>query len=175
MHFFCMKITRRQLERWIALPSWKRPSRRHGLFAPSVTINFQRRPKPSRPIRNFSNWTMARMKRRIFRRAAVPIPCKASWGRRRKNRNAERMTLPGMLKFCTAAFAALALFTPLAAQDRLTVEQARYDQETDPVRKARALVKLGDEQIDEARKQLKNGGEVALLLTRVQYRAEGGQ
>ncbi len=45
-----------------------------------------------------------------------------------------------MLKFCTAAFAALALFAPLAAQDRLTVEQARYDQETDPVRKARALV-----------------------------------
>ncbi len=42
-----------------------------------------------------------------------------------------------MLKFRTAAFAALALFAPLAAQDRLTVEQARYDQETDPVRKAR--------------------------------------
>jgi len=82
------------------------------------------------------------------------------------------MTLPGMLKFCTAAFAALALFAPLAAQDRLTVEQARYDQETDPVRKARALVKLGDEQIDEARKQLKNGDEVASLHTLEQYRDE---
>src|SRR6266853_1364072 len=167
-----MKITRRQLARWIALPRWKRPSRRRGLFALSVTINFQRRPKPSRPIRNFSNWTMARMKRRIFRRAAGRIPCKVNWGRRRRNRNAERMTLPGMLKFCTAAFAALALFAPLAAQDRLTVEQSRYDQETDPVRKARALVKLGDEQIDEARKQLKNGDEVASLHTLEQYRDE---
>ncbi len=79
-----------------------------------------------------------------------------------------------MLKFCTAAFAAMALFAPLAAQDRLTVEQARsrYDQETDPVRKARALVKLGDEQIDEARKQLKNGDEVASLHTLEQYRDE---
>jgi hypothetical protein len=77
-----------------------------------------------------------------------------------------------MLKFCTAAFAVLALFAPLAAQDRLTVEQARYDQETDPVRKARALVKLGDEQIDEARKQLKNGDEVASLHTLEQYRDE---
>jgi hypothetical protein len=77
-----------------------------------------------------------------------------------------------MLKMCTAAFAALALFAPLAAQDRLTVEQARYDQETDPVRKARALVKLGDEQIDEARKQLKNGDEVASLHTLELYRDE---
>jgi hypothetical protein len=77
-----------------------------------------------------------------------------------------------MLKMCTAAFAALALFAPVAAQDRLTVEQARYDQETDPVRKARALVKLGDEQIDEARKQLKNGDEVASLHTLEQYRDE---
>jgi len=77
-----------------------------------------------------------------------------------------------MLKMCTAAFAALALFAPLAAQDRLTVEQARYDQETDPVRKARALVKLGDEQIDEARKQLKNGDEVASLHILELYRDE---
>ena len=82
------------------------------------------------------------------------------------------MPLPGMLKMCTAAFAALALFAPVAAQDRLTVEQARYDQETDPVRKARALVKLGDDQIDEARKQLKNGDEVASLHTLEQYRDE---
>ena len=59
-----------------------------------------------------------------------------------------------MLKFCTAAFAALTLFAPLAAQDHQSANQTRYDQETDPVRKARALVKLGDDQIDEARKQL---------------------
>jgi len=73
---------------------------------------------------------------------------------------------------CTAAIAALALFAPLAAQDRLTVDQARYDQETDPVRKARALVKLGDDQIDEARKQLKDGDEIASLHTLEQYRDE---
>ena len=73
---------------------------------------------------------------------------------------------------CTAAIAALALFAPLAAQDRLTVDRARYDQETDPVRKARALVKLGDDQIDEARKQLKDGDEIASLHTLEQYRDE---
>jgi hypothetical protein len=77
-----------------------------------------------------------------------------------------------MLKMCTAAFAALALMAPLAAQDRLTVGQSRYEQETDPVRKARALVKLGDDQIDEARKQLKNGDEVASLHTLELYRDE---
>ena len=77
-----------------------------------------------------------------------------------------------MLKFCTAAFAALAFLAPLGAQDRLTVDQAHYEQETDPVRKARALVKLGDDQIDEARKQLKNGDEVASLHALEQYRDE---
>ncbi len=73
---------------------------------------------------------------------------------------------------CTAAIAALALFAPLAAQDRLTVDRARYDQETDPVRKARALGKLGDDQIDEARKQIKDGDEIASLHTLEQYRDE---
>src|ERR1700737_4594407 len=147
-----MKITRRPSARWIALPSWKHPSQPPGLFALSVTINYRGRPKPLRRIRSFLSWTMARMKRRIFRRAAGPIPCKVNWDRRRRNRNAERMPLPGMLKFCTAAFAALALFTPLAAQERVSADQARYDQETDPARKARALAKLGDDQIDEAPK-----------------------
>jgi len=77
-----------------------------------------------------------------------------------------------MLKFCTAAFATLALVAPLAAQDRLAADQARYDQEADPVHKARDLVKLGDEQIDEARKQLKNGDEVASLHILEVYRDE---
>jgi len=133
----------------------------------------QRRPKPIEAYQKFLELDNGQNETQDFRRAAVPIPCKASWGRRRKNRNAERMTLPGMLKFCTAAFAALALFAPLAAQDRLTVEQA-------PVRsgnrsgapRLRALVKLGDEQIDEARKQLKNGDDVASLHTLEQYRDE---
>ena len=77
-----------------------------------------------------------------------------------------------MLKMCTGVIAALALLAPLAAQDRLSVDQARYDQETDPVRKARALVKLGDDQIDEARKKLKDGDEIASLHALEQYRDE---
>jgi hypothetical protein len=76
------------------------------------------------------------------------------------------------LRICTATIAALALFTPLAAQDRLAAELSRYEQETDPVRKARALTKLGDDQIDEARKQLKAGDDVASLHTLEQYRDE---
>ena len=77
-----------------------------------------------------------------------------------------------MLRICTAAIAALAVFAPLAAQDRLAVDQARYEQETDPVRKARALVKLGDDQIDEARRQLKEGDDLASLHSLEQYRDE---
>jgi hypothetical protein len=61
---------------------------------------------------------------------------------------------------------------PPAVQDRHAVELARYQQETDPVRKARALAKLGDDQIVLARKQLKDGEEVASLQTIEQYRDE---
>jgi hypothetical protein len=67
--------------------------------------------------------------------------------------------------------AALALCAPLAAQDRLAEDLAKYQHETDPVHKSRALVKLGDDQIDLAKKQLKED-EVASLHTLEQYRDE---
>ena len=77
-----------------------------------------------------------------------------------------------MLRMCTAVVVALALLMPLAAQDRLAVELTRYQQETDPVRKARALAKLGDDQIALARKQLQDEEDVAALHTLEQYRDE---
>jgi hypothetical protein len=52
------------------------------------------------------------------------------------------------VKIRMVIIAALALCAPLAAQDRLAEDLARYQHETDPVRKSRALVKLGDEQVD---------------------------
>jgi hypothetical protein len=80
-----------------------------------------------------------------------------------------QMTMP--VKIRVAAFALLALCAPLAAQDRLTEDLARYQHETDTVRKARVLAKLGDEQVDLARKLLKED-EVASLHTLEQYRDE---
>ena len=67
--------------------------------------------------------------------------------------------------------AALSILSPLAAQDRLADDLARYQRETDPVRKARDLAKLGDEQVELAKKQLKED-EVASLHTLEQYRDE---
>jgi hypothetical protein len=60
---------------------------------------------------------------------------------------------------------------PLPAQDRLAEDLARYQHETDPVRKARVLAKLGDAQVDLARKQLKDD-EVTSLHTLETYRDE---
>ena len=77
-----------------------------------------------------------------------------------------------MLKLCAVTIAGLALLTPLAAQDRMAAETARYEQEADPVRKARALVKLGADQVAQARKQLNDGEDVASLHTLEQYRDE---
>jgi hypothetical protein len=71
-----------------------------------------------------------------------------------------------------AVILALALCAPLAAQDRLAENLAKYQHETDAVRKTRALAKLGDEQVDLARKQLKAGEDVASLHTLEQYRDE---
>jgi len=71
-----------------------------------------------------------------------------------------------------ALFAALVICAPLRAQDKLTEELARYQHEADPVRKARELVKLGDAQIEFAKKQLKAGDEVASLHTLEQYSDE---
>ncbi len=75
-------------------------------------------------------------------------------------------------KIRLALLAALAVCVPLAAQDRLAEDLAKYQNETDPVRKARQLAKLGDEQIDMAKKQLKAGDEVASLHTLEQYSDE---
>ncbi|HEV7966772.1 MAG TPA: hypothetical protein VGP19_04345 [Candidatus Acidoferrales bacterium] len=76
------------------------------------------------------------------------------------------------VKFRIAVIAAVALCSPLAAQDRLAESLAKYQNETDPIRKSRALAKLGDEQIDLAKKQLKAEDEVASLHTLEQYRDE---
>jgi len=68
--------------------------------------------------------------------------------------------------------AALFLCSPLAAQDRLAEDLAKYQHEGDPVHRARDLAKLGDEQIDLARRQLRADQEVDSLHTLEQYRDE---
>jgi len=76
------------------------------------------------------------------------------------------------VKIRIAALAALALCAPLAAQEHLAENLAKYQHETDPIRKSRALTKLGDEQFELAKKQLKAEDEVASLHTLEQYRDE---
>lgn len=58
------------------------------------------------------------------------------------------------------------------AQDRLTVLLGQYQREADPVHKARVLSKLGDDQVDKARDQLKSGDDVGSLDTLGKYRDE---
>jgi hypothetical protein len=71
-----------------------------------------------------------------------------------------------------AFFATALICAPLAAQDRLSEDVARYQHEADPVRKARELAKLGAEQVESAKRQLKAGDEVASLHTLEQYSDE---
>ena len=76
------------------------------------------------------------------------------------------------VKIRTTVIAALVLCAPLAAQDRLAEDLTKYQHETDAVRKARDLAKFGNDQVDQARKQLKDGEEEASLHTLEQYRDE---
>jgi hypothetical protein len=76
------------------------------------------------------------------------------------------------VKIRLAAIAALVICAPLAAQDRLAEDLAKYQHESDPVHKARDLVKLGDEQVEMARKLLKDDQDVGSLHTLEQYRDE---
>lgn len=76
------------------------------------------------------------------------------------------------VKIRVAVIGTLSLCSPLAAQDRLGEDLARYQHETDPVRKARVLAKMGDEQVELAKKQLKEDQDVASLHTLEQYRDE---
>jgi hypothetical protein len=82
------------------------------------------------------------------------------------------MSLAAVRRTCIFLVAALALCTPLLAQDRLTPQLTQYRQETDPVRKARALAKLSGDQIALAQKQLQGGEDRASLQTLEQYRDE---
>jgi hypothetical protein len=82
------------------------------------------------------------------------------------------MMMIGPATIRKAMIMALALCVPLAAQDRLAVDLGKYQHETDPIRKTRALVKLGDDQVDLAIRQLKINDDVASLHTLEQYRDE---
>jgi hypothetical protein len=88
------------------------------------------------------------------------------------NREAFPSKMRAPAKIRMAVIAGLALCAPLVAQDRFAENLAKYQNETDPVRKSRALVKLGDEQVDQAKKQLKGDDEVASLHTLELYRDE---
>lgn len=74
-------------------------------------------------------------------------------------------------KIRIAVIAGLGLCVPISAQDRLADDLAKYQHEPDTVRKSRDLAKLGDEQVELAKKQLKDD-EVASLHTLEQYRDE---
>ena len=56
------------------------------------------------------------------------------------------------------------------AQGRLDGYRAKFEQETDPVRKARAMPKFGDALLDRAGEQLKKGEVDAALRTLEEYR-----
>jgi hypothetical protein len=77
-----------------------------------------------------------------------------------------------MGKIGTAVLLLLTLCPLLRAQDTLAARVSAYQHDSDPVRKARELAKFGDEQVDEARKQLKSGDDVGSLHTLEQYRDE---
>jgi hypothetical protein len=89
-----------------------------------------------------------------------------------RERNTSRIAFDKALSTCVAAILVIGLGLPLTGQDRLAALLDQYRRENDPVRKARLLVKLGDDEVDLAKKQLQGGNDVASLETLENYRGQ---
>jgi len=74
----------------------------------------------------------------------------------------------GRMRTLGAALLLLPL-TPAHAQDRLQEDKSRFQNESDPVRKARALPKLGEAELQLARKDTKEGNFAEALEVLHQY------
>jgi hypothetical protein len=90
----------------------------------------------------------------------------------RKERKNRRSSLNIALSRWVAALIVIGLGLPLAGQDRLVALLDQYHHENDPVRKARLLVKLSEDEVDLAKKQLQGGNDVASLETLENYRGQ---
>jgi hypothetical protein len=90
----------------------------------------------------------------------------------RRERNIRRIYFNQILSRWVAGLIVLGLGLPLAGQDRQATLLDQYRHENDPVRKARLLVKLGDGEVDLAKKQLQGGDDVASLETLENYRGQ---
>jgi hypothetical protein len=85
------------------------------------------------------------------------------------------MPFDKVLGMWVAALLILALGLPLAGQNQMAALLDQYRHENDPVRKARLLVKLGEDEVDLAKKQLQGGNDVASLETLENYRGQAEQ
>ena len=81
------------------------------------------------------------------------------------------MTIPRMVRqtLGCVAVVSLALF-PVIAQESLAQLQTKFDRETNSVKKAKLLVKLGDAQFEEARRAGKEGDNNSVDATMEKYR-----
>jgi hypothetical protein len=89
-----------------------------------------------------------------------------------RKREIRGISFDKVLSTWLAALVVLGLGLPLAGQDRVAVLLDQYRHENDPVRKARLLVKLGDDEVELAKKQLQGGDDVASLDTLENYRGQ---
>lgn len=80
--------------------------------------------------------------------------------------------VPGPRRSLLAAALSCLLFLPPVAQDRIAELAAQFNRESDPVRKARALPKLGDAQFDLARQETDAGHYQQALKLFGEYRDE---
>ena len=73
---------------------------------------------------------------------------------------------------CGAALAGILFASPLLAQDRTAELRARFDRETDAVRKAKLMPELGERQFAEIREKVRSGQFQEANTTLQQYREE---
>jgi len=80
--------------------------------------------------------------------------------------------VPGSRRAWLAAALSWWMLSPALAQDRIAELQEQFNRETDPVRKAKILPKLGDAQLDSARRETDAGRHAQALKILEEYRDE---
>jgi hypothetical protein len=80
------------------------------------------------------------------------------------------MRASGLSQGLLSSLAVMLFILPSGATDSLAELQARFDRETNAVRKAKLVEKLGDAQFEEARRAEKEGDHSTVGLTLEKYR-----
>src|SRR6267142_2551462 len=150
---------------WMRKPKWNNRARASGLSARFATISSTSRSLLYRLTRSFSSSVRTKIPIRSGRPRNGAKCYNACW-----NGKGKRMSAGGTSLGAVCGLLLFLAILPPGGTESLADLQARFDRETNGVRKAKLIEKLGDAQLEEARRAGKAGDYNAVGMTLEKYR-----